>query len=254
MKYTTMKSGALVASLAITFLGSTAALAQATPEANKESVSPVAVPAGFSSRKDALSYAIGVSTARNLLKDGVEIDPALITKGLQDAVSGKRLDTSESDISSLMSSLLKDMRLQMAANRRELEETNKKKGDEYRANFAKQAGVTTLPSGLQFKAEKMGTGPKPTEEDTVVFNYRGTLLDGKEFVSTAPGKPGQARLDAQVMGLKEAMKLMPAGSHWTVVVPGALGYGARGMAATIPPNSTLIYDLELVKVIKGSPN
>jgi len=254
MKHTTMTFGALSASVAFALLGGTAAFAQAAPEATKESVSPAAVPTGFSSHKDALSYAIGVSTARNLLKDGVEIDPAIITKGLQDAVSGKRLDMSESDISSLMSGLLKDMRLQMAANRRELEETNKKKGEEYRANFAKQTGVTTLPSGLQFKAEKMGTGPRPTEEDTVVFNYRVTLIDGKEFVSTAPGKPGQARLDAQVMGLKEALKLMPAGSHWTVVVPGSLGYGQRGMAATIPPNSTLVYDLELVKVIKGSPN
>jgi FKBP-type peptidyl-prolyl cis-trans isomerase len=254
MKHTTIPFHALSAALAMALLGSPAVHAQATPEANKESVAPAAVPTGFASHKDALSYAIGVSTARNLAKDGVDFDPSLVSKGMQDALSGKRLDMSEADISSQMNSLLKDMRQQMAANRRELEETNKKKGDEYRANFAKQPGVSTLPSGLQYKAEKTGSGPKPTEEDMVVFNYRGTLLDGKEFASTAPGTPGQARLDAQVNGLKEALKLMPAGSRWTVVVPGAMGYGARGMAATIPPNSTLVYDVELLRVIKGTPN
>jgi FKBP-type peptidyl-prolyl cis-trans isomerase FklB len=240
--------------LSIGLLLGTAATAQtaAAPAAAPKAASasePEGAPA-FKTRKDSVSYAVGVSTARNLAKDGVDVDPAVVLKGMQDFFSGGRLQMKEPEIRAVMNSLVGEMRKNMAANRKEAEEINRKKGDEFRATFAKQAGVTALPNGILYKVVKAGTGPKPTIEDSVQVTYRGTLATGFEFDASAEGKPVTIQMAQSIMGWKEAVKLMPVGSRWTIVVPPQLAYGARGVGADIGPNETLIFDIELVGINK----
>jgi FKBP-type peptidyl-prolyl cis-trans isomerase len=172
-------------------------------------------------------------------------------KGMQDAISGKRPQMTEGEIKSAMNSLLTEMRSKMAANRKDAEVINKKKGDEYRDTFAKRAGVVSLPSGVLYKAEKTGTGPKPTMEDMVVVNYRGTLIDGKEFDGTPEGKPTRLQVDKLINGWKEALRLMPVGSRWTIVIPPNLAYGKGGVGVQIGPNETLVFDVDLVGISKA---
>lgn len=237
-------------------LGASGVWAQpAVPQTPATSASAMAAPvkdaSPFSSRKEAISYAVGVTTARNLAKDGVDIDPAIVLRGMQDAVSGKRILMDEKEIRSVMGGLVGEMRQKMAANRKDAEEINKKKGDEFRANFAKLPTVVSLPNGILYKVEKTGNGPKPTIDDSIVVNYRGTLTNGFEFDGTSEGKPATMKMAQLIMGWKEAAKLMPTGSRWTIVIPPQLAYGVRGVGADIGPSETLLFDMELLAVKKA---
>jgi FKBP-type peptidyl-prolyl cis-trans isomerase len=225
------------------------AMAQATtPAPAQAAAAENASP--FKSRKEAISYAIGVTTARNLAKDGVEIDSAIVIQGMQDAQSGKRVLLTEKEIRSVMSGLVGEMRQKLASNRKDAEEMNKKRGDEYRATFSKQTDVKTLPNGVLYKVLKAGAGPRPTEEDMVLVNYRGTLPSGFEFDGSPDGKPVLMRVAQLIVGWKEAIKQMPVGSKWAVVIPPQLAYGVRGVGADIGPNETLVFDIELVAIQK----
>jgi FKBP-type peptidyl-prolyl cis-trans isomerase FklB len=237
----------LTASMALAFvsvLTCGAALAQATTTPAAETTS------AFSNRKDTLSYAIGVSTARNLLKDGIELNPEVMLQGIQDAVDNKRTKLSEAEIRSVMSGLVGEMRQKMAANRVEAEAANKKRGDDYRAAFSKQADVKSLPSGVLYKVAQAGTGPKPTEDDLVSVKYRGTLTNGFEFDATPEGKTANMKVSQLINGWKDALKNMPTGSRWTLVIPPNLAYGVRGVGTDIGPSETLVFDLELVSIKK----
>lgn len=202
------------------------------------------------SRKDVISYAVGVTTARNLIKDGVEIDPAVVFKGMQDAMGGGRTVMSERDIRSAMNGLVGEMRQKMALNRKDLEENNRKKGEEYRAALAKQPGITKLPNGVLYKVAAEGKGAKPGDADSVLVNYRGSLITGIEFDGNADGKPVTLKVDQLIVGWKETIKLMPTGSRWTIVIPPQMAYGARGVGSDIGPNETLVFDVELVGIVK----
>ncbi|RFO98120.1 hypothetical protein DIC66_05210 [Rhodoferax lacus] len=220
-----------------------AAPATATATA-PESDNPIKEP------RQATSYAIGVTTARNLMKDGVELDLNLVLKGMQDALGNQRLLMPEKDIKAAMNSIVTEMRQKMAANRKDAEEINRKRGDEFRAVFAKRAGVKTLSNGVQYLVNTEGKGPKPTDEDGIVVKYRGTLTTGYEFDATPEGKTANMKLANLIMGWKEALKLMPAGSKWTIVIPPNLAYGTRGVGSEIGPNETLVFEVELVSITK----
>ena len=128
--------------------------------------------------------------------------------------------------------------------------TNKQQGDAFLdANKAKE-GVVTLPSGLQYKVLTEGKGPKPAAQDTVECNYKGTLIDGTEFDSTAKhgGKPATFPVSGVIKGWTEALQLMPVGSKWQLFIPSDLAYGARGAGGVIGPGSTLIFEVELVSI------
>lgn len=234
--------------VAVSLTAGIAAHAQTAAPAASQASAPAEGSGVFKSRKEYISYAIGVTTARNLAKDGVEIDPSIVLKGMQDAQSGNRVLLNEKEIRSVMSGLVGEMRQKMAANRKDAEELNKKKGEEYRATFAKQPDVKTLPNGVLYKVHQMGTGPKPTDEDSVVVNYRGTLTTGYEFDGSPEGKPATLKLSQLIMGWKETLKLMPTGSKWTIVIPPQLAYGQRGVGADIGPNETLTFEVDLVAV------
>jgi FKBP-type peptidyl-prolyl cis-trans isomerase len=129
--------------------------------------------------------------------------------------------------------------------------TNKTQGEAFLAANKTKEGVVTLPSGLQYKVLQQGTGPKPTLEDSVTCNYRGTLIDGKEFDSSyRRGQPANFPVARVIPGWKEALQLMPVGSKWQIVVPPSLAYGDRGAGADIGPNATLIFDIELLSIDK----
>jgi FKBP-type peptidyl-prolyl cis-trans isomerase len=108
--------------------------------------------------------------------------------------------------------------------------------------------VVSLPDGVQYQVLKQGSGKKPTDTGTVVCNYRGTHLDGTEFDANTAGKPATLKMSSMIPGLKEALKLMPAGSKWKIFIPSDLAYGERGAGADIGPNETLIFEVELLSV------
>jgi FKBP-type peptidyl-prolyl cis-trans isomerase FklB len=127
--------------------------------------------------------------------------------------------------------------------------TNKQAGDAFLAANKSKEGVVTLPSGLQYKILKAGTGPKPTVSDSVVCNYRGTLLDGKEFDSSYKrGQPATFPVGRVIKGWTEALQLMPVGSKWQLFIPSDLAYGASGAGGDIGPNATLIFEVELISI------
>lgn len=236
----------LAAALSAGVLACNPALAQTT----QSTAEPAS--AAFKNPKDAISYAIGVTTARNLTKDGVVVDPALAAKGMQDVQAGTQLQMTEAEIRTVMAALVADMRQKMAANRKEAEETNRKKGDDYRAAFARQADAKSLPNGVLYKATKTGTGPKPGDDDSIVVNYRGTLTSGQQFDASPEGKPATLKLAQLIAGWKDTLKLMPSGSHWTMVIPPQLAYQQRGAGTDIGPNETLVLDVELLAVERGT--
>jgi FKBP-type peptidyl-prolyl cis-trans isomerase FklB len=127
--------------------------------------------------------------------------------------------------------------------------TNKKEGDAFLAANKTKEGVVTLPSGLQYKILTAGTGPKPTTSDSVACNYRGTLIDGKEFDSSYKrGQPATFPVAGVIKGWTEALQLMPVGSKWQLFVPSDLAYAERGSGPDIGPNATLIFEVELLSI------
>jgi FKBP-type peptidyl-prolyl cis-trans isomerase len=206
--------------------------------------------AGFKSNDDAISYAIGASVGRNFKKEGFTINEKIFVQGMGDAMAGAKLKMSEKEFKSVLAGFQGEMRRKMAANHQEQSIQNRKKGDEFFAANGKKPDVVTLPSGVQYKILKAGDGQKPVETDTLEVNYRGTLLDGKEFDASAPGKPASLKLSQLIAGWKEALRLMPVGSKWQLFVPAKSAYGERGVGADIGPNETLIFDVELAGIKK----
>jgi len=189
-------------------------------------------------QKEKVSYIIGMDIGGNLKKQSIDIDPNILAKGIQDALGGAK-------------SLLTDQEMQetMVAFQKELMEKHKKQGEDFLAENKKKEGVKTLPSGLQYKVIKAGTGKKPKADDTVTANYRGTLIDGMEFDSSYKrGQPGTFRVSGVIPGWTEALQLMEEGAKWQLFVPSNLAYGQRGAGKVIGPDTALIFEIELVSI------
>jgi FKBP-type peptidyl-prolyl cis-trans isomerase FklB len=227
------------------------ALAQQTPAANPQ---PAPVPesqsaSAFKTQKDKVSYAIGMNVGSTLHRQGVDIDPKVLQQGLQDALAGGKTLLSEEEEHAVLTELQADMRKKQQEKMQQAGEANKKEGEAFLAANKAKDGVVTLPSGLQYKIITSGTGPKPTASDSVVCNYRGTLIDGKEFDSSYKrGQPATFPVSGVIKGWTEALQLMPVGSKWQLFVPSELGYGERGTGADIGPNATLIFEVELLSI------
>ena len=204
--------------------------------------------AAFKSEKEKVSYAIGMNVGKNLQRGSIEVDPAMLMKGLQDTLAGKTLLT-EQEAQTVLMQLQTDMRKKQEEKMQQAGEANQKEGEAFLAANKAKAGVVTLPSGLQYKILKEGTGPKPTASDTVVCNYRGTLINGTEFDSSYKRKePTTFPVNGVIKGWTEALQLMPVGSKWQLFIPPDLAYGARGAGADIGPNATLVFEVELVSI------
>jgi FKBP-type peptidyl-prolyl cis-trans isomerase FklB len=208
-----------------------------------------ATPLTLNTPKEKFSYALGMKMGANFKKQQVEVDPVILERGLKDALAGgKTLLTDEQAQSALME-VQNEMRQKQMAKMQAEGEANKKAGADFLAANKAKEGVVTLPSGLQYKILTEGTGPKPAATDTVECNYRGTLIDGKEFDSSAKtGKPVSFPVNGVIKGWTEALQLMPVGSKWQLFIPSDLAYGERGAGADIGPGATLIFDVELVSI------
>jgi FKBP-type peptidyl-prolyl cis-trans isomerase FklB len=204
--------------------------------------------AALQTKKDRASYALGMNFGSGLKAQSEELDPKLVLQGMKDALAGKALLTQDEERAAL-AELQADMQKQMEAKMQQLGDANKKEGEAFLAANKTKEGVVTLPSGLQYKILKEGTGPKPAATDTVVCNYRGTLVNGKEFDSSyRRGQPATFPVSGVIRGWTEALQLMPVGSKWELFLPSELAYGARGAGPDIGPNATLIFDVELLSI------
>ena len=211
--------------------------------------SRTATPLMLKTDKEKQSYALGMNVGKSLKKDGVEIDPKIVARGIADTLAGGKTVLSDEDARAALVALQGDVRKRQLAQAEALGQSNKQEGDAFLAANKAQQGVTTLPDGLQYKILKEGDGPKPTASDSVVCNYRGTLLNNKEFDSSYKrGQPATFPVSGVIKGWTEALQLMPVGSRWQIVVPPELGYGARGAGADIGPNSTLVFEIELLSI------
>ena len=207
-------------------------------------------PLVLKTQKDMESYAIGVEMARNFKRQGIEVNPDILMRGMKDVMTGDKLLLTDNDLLTTMNMFGSELRRKKASARLTASLDNKKEGEEFLAANKTKEGVVTLPSGLQYKILKAGEGKKPTEADTVECQYRGTLIDGTEFDSTyRAAKPAALKLSDiyLISGLREALKLMPVGSKWQLFIPHQLAYGQRG-SGRIGPNETLIYEVELVAI------
>jgi len=193
-------------------------------------------------QKEKASYSIGLNIGRNLGSDlkrqSIDIDPNILAKGIQDALSGATPLLSNEEIQETMVTLQKEMA-----------EKQKQRGEAFLSENKKKEGVKTLASGLQYKVIKAGTGKKPKLNDTVTVQYRGTLADGTEFDSSyRRGQPATFPVSGVIPGWTEALPLMGEGAKWQLFVPPNLAYGERGAGGLIGPNATLIFEIELISV------
>jgi len=194
--------------------------------------------------KDKVSYSIGLNIGFNLKKQNVSINPDTFVLGLKDALAGKPQMTDE-QVKETMTAFEKEMiDKQKAAGVK-----NGADGEKFLAENKKKEGVKTTASGLQYKVIKEGSGAQPKETDTVVANYRGTLIDGTEFDNSYKrGQPATFPLSGVIKGWTEALQLMKVGSKYQLFIPANLAYGERAMGSDIGPNSTLIFEVELVGI------
>jgi FKBP-type peptidyl-prolyl cis-trans isomerase FklB len=200
-------------------------------------------------QKDKISYAIGLEMGKGVKDQGFDVDPAIVAMGIKDALAGGKALLTDEEFRKIIGDVQEEMKQKQMQEIEEAAAQNKKDGDAFLAENTKKAGVVTLPSGLQYKIITAGQGKKPAETDTVLCNYKGTFLDGTEFDSSAQaGKPVPFELKGIIPGFKEALLLMPVGSKWQIFVPSNLAYGERGAGNVIGPNSTLIFEIELVSI------
>ena len=210
-------------------------------------------PAALTTRKQKFSYALGMSIGTglsgNLKKQSVEVDPALVSQGLKDALVGAKTRMTEEEAKAVLTEVQNEVRKEQQEKAQAAASTNKKEGEEFLAANKNKEGVVTLPSGLQYKILTAGTGPKPAASDTVVCNYKGTLINGTEFDSSYKrGQPATFGVGQVIKGWTEALQLMPVGSRWQLFIPPSLAYGERGAGAEIGPDATLIFEVELLSI------
>ncbi len=212
----------------------------ATPAPVKKQLNPV--PAPLTDREKA-SYALGVSIYNNLKSQSLgDIDIKLLAEAMQDIKAGKKLKVELADANAAISGYQKK---QAEVKKRKADAIAKK----FFAENAKKPGVKTTASGLQYEVLTPGTGKKPVASDKVTVHYKGMTLDGNVFDSSYKrGEPTTFGLGQVIKGWTEGLQLMKEGAKYRFVIPSELAYGARGAGADIPPNATLIFEVELIKV------
>lgn len=195
--------------------------------------------------KKRFSYIVGLQIGQQLKNDNIELDEEAFLAAIKDVADGKQPRLSQSEIRGT----LQRLQQQRVADAQQAGERNRREGEKFLAENSKKAGVKELPSGLQYKVVKAGTGDKPKATDTVVVHYRGTLIDGTEFDSSfSRGQPATFPVNGVIEGWQEALQLMKEGGEWQIYIPADLAYGSRGAGAQIGPDATLIFDVELLDI------
>jgi FKBP-type peptidyl-prolyl cis-trans isomerase len=191
--------------------------------------------------------------AETFKKESVPYDPAILARGLKDGLSGSKTLLTDDEAQAAIKAVQEEVGKKQQEKMQEAAAANKKEGAAFLAASKGKEGIVALPSGLEYKIVKEGTGPKPTASDTVVCNYRGTLIDGKEFDSSYKrGQPATFPVNGVIKGWTEALQLMPVGSKWQLFIPPDLAYGDRGAGADIGPDSTLVFEVELLSIQEKS--
>ena len=200
-----------------------------------------------------VSYIIGTQIARNFKSQDIEVDLDSLMMGLKDAIDGNKLVLSQDEMKTVYTAWQGKMRAKQAAKQAKEAAANLASGTAFlEANKAKE-GVKVLPSGLQYKVINEGTGNTPTTKDKVKTHYRGTLIDGTEFDSSYKrNQPAEFPVTGVIKGWTEALQLMKVGGKWELYIPANLAYGQRGRPS-IPANSTLIFEIELLEIVKADP-
>jgi FKBP-type peptidyl-prolyl cis-trans isomerase FklB len=202
-------------------------------------------------QKDKISYSYGVDTATKLKNLPVSVDLDLFIKGIRDGLSGGKLLMTDQEISETMTGLQKEITVKSEEQKKALAEKNKKEGEAFLAENKKKEGVIALPSGLQYKILKEGTGKTPTDKDMVLIHFSATLIDGTVVIEDTRksfSQPLAFPLKGPIPGWTEALKLMKEGAKWQLFVPSNLGFAERGSGTLIGPNATLIFEVEMISV------
>ena len=204
-------------------------------------------------KEDSLSYAFGIVNYNGLKTDSLFLDPMVVAKAMMDGKEGKAVMADDIARSYIMAFLSK-REAEKAAKKAELDKTTYKdyidKNEAFLTDNKAKAGVTTTASGLQYEVIKMGTGPKPTAQNTVKVHYTGTLIDGTEFDSSVKrNEPATFPVAGVIPGWTEALQLMPVGSKFKLFLPSSIAYGATGAGDVIKPYSTLVFEVELLEIV-----
>ncbi len=198
---------------------------------------------------DSVSYSIGLDIGKNLKQQSVDVNADALAHGIKDVASGSTPLLTDEQVRATLASFQEQMKTKQQEKLKAAGEKGKQEGETFLAENKKEKGIITLPSGLQYKVLTMGTGPKPKAEQTVRVHYQGKLIDGTEFDSSYKrGEPAVFACNGVSAGWTEALQLMPVGSKWQLFIPSNLAYGESGAGQIIPPNATLILDVELLSI------
>jgi len=202
----------------------------------------------FKTLKENASYAFGLQIGTSIRGEELDVDAKLLAQGLTDALSEGKPQMTEDQVRAAITAFQRQALAAAEAKAREAATKNQAEGEKFLAANGKKEGVVTTKSGLQYKVVKSGTGQTPKATDVVQAHYRGTLLDGTEFDSSYKrGKPSEFPVGRVIPGWTEALQLMKVGDKWVLYIPADLAYGEGGQGP-IPPNSTLVFDIELVGI------
>ena len=197
------------------------------------------------SDKEKLSYSMGVFFGQTVTRQDIDVDIPAFMQAVEDVLSEQELRLNMDDMQQILSAYQEQEQQQRAQKAN----NNLEEGQQFLSENKSRDGVIELDSGLQYKVITAGEGPTPTAEDTVVVHYKGTLLDGTEFDSSyARGEPAELGVNRVIQGWQEALQLMKVGAKWQIAVPSELAYGSRGAGSVIGPNSTLLFDIELLGI------
>ena len=207
----------------------------------------------LSDEKTRINYSVGYQIGGDFKRQGIEIDPEMLVKGIQDGLAGKATLMTPEEMNQALVDLKKRITADQQKAQKKAAEENLAAGRDFLEKNRNGEGVRVLPSGLQYKIMHEGTGETPTATDTVTVHYRGTLIDGTEFDSSySRGKPATFQANRVIAGWNEALQMMREGSKWQLFIPANLAYGERSAGSRIAPNSTLIFEVELISVDKGA--
>ena len=212
---------------------------------------PAAAPAAAPdpAMKDKVSYFYGADVAKSFRDNGVDINLEIFLQGLKDTIEKKPAKYTDAELEAAMTAFAQQMMAKQAAVAAEAGGKNVEEGAKYLADNGKKEGVTTTASGLQYEVLKKGDGAQPQATDTVTVHYTGTLLSGKVFDSSVKrGEPATFPLNQVIPGWTEGVQLMNVGSKFKFTIPSKLAYAERGAGPDIGPNSTLIFEVELLSI------
>ena len=191
-----------------------------------------------------ISYALGLSIGNNILSTGIKnLAFEKLSKGIQDVLESKSQEITNQEAQEMLNSYFETLQ-------NKISEQQEASGKEFLAENAKRESVVSLPSGLQYEIMVQGAGAKPTATDSVKCHYHGTLIDGTVFDSSVQrGEPATFGVSQVISGWVEALQLMPIGSKWKLFIPSNLAYGTQGAGQHIGPNTTLVFEVELIDIV-----